>query len=271
MLALWLFASLLLGTGCHSKLFSGDRSSLLTIPERQERQLGIEMYRKLLHSPSLTLSYDGAHIDLVNKTASKLIKAAKQTPYASKAGSYEWETLVVTDSGSRAVVVLPGGKIIVWSGLLSLFPSEQDLAPVLSHAMAHALGGHGAERIGGSLLGAVDSDMAGLVIQKREAKTTRPAMAALGFGPWLGVEWPYSDEHEAEADRIALLLTTRAGYDPGYGARAWIMLGKDGTEWASLHPWSSGRAELWAAEMSAAERFNVSGEDTAFATPPLEP
>jgi predicted Zn-dependent protease len=257
MLALWSSASLFLSGGCHSNSLTANREPFITVPEEQEQRLGTEIYRKLLQSPTLALSYDGRQMDLINKTASKLIRSANQSPsHAGKAFSYEWESVVVKDDASRSVIVLPGGKIIASSGLLLLFPTEEELAPVLGHAMAHALAGHGGERIGRNVLTAVGSDMAGVVIQKRQAKTTRPAMAALGFGPWIGVDWPYSEAHETEADRIGLALATRAGYDPAVARLAWNRLKAHSGEWASLHPWSTGRAELWAALISRTERFD---------------
>ncbi len=131
---------------------------------------------------------------------------------------YKWDIILVKSTASNAMV-MPTGKIIVFSSLLSITQNEGQLAAVIGHEVAHVVARHKAERLSqvllsNALLSSVD---AALTNSKYRPMIT----SALGLGVQYAVLLPYSREHESEADHIGLLYMAKAGYEPSEAIRLW--------------------------------------------------
>ncbi len=153
----------------------------------------------------------------------------------------EWEVTVFKDDQVNAFA-LPGGKIGVYSGLLDVAKSDDQLAAVIGHEVGHVLAHHGNERIsqqyatqgGLSVVSAFLSGGGGGV-------GSQAMMSALGLGAQVGILLPFSRTQESEADTIGLELMARAGFDPRQSVALWQNMaaasnGKEPAEFMSTHP-----------------------------------
>jgi predicted Zn-dependent protease len=141
---------------------------------------------------------------------------------------------------------MPGGKMVVYTGLLEVTKTEAGLATVMGHEIAHTFAKHGAERMTQGLL----IDLGGMALS--EALTNKPAQTqnlfkqSYGIGTQLGVLLPYSRVHENEADHLGLIFMAMAGYNPNEVVTFWqrMSVAKKGAqppEFLSTHPADSTR------------------------------
>ena len=185
-----------------------------------------------------------ADAKLVEKVGIKIKAAAEK--YLTYLGQsqylkdYRWEYKLVDNKEVNAWC-MPGGKIVVYSGILPVTQNESGLATVMGHEVSHALANHGAQRmsaaqlqqIGGAALDAATSG---------KSQSTRDIFAqAYGVGSQVGVMLPFSRSNESEADKIGLTLMAIAGYNPDDAIAFWSRMsaksGASGTpEFMSTHP-----------------------------------
>ena len=179
------------------------------------------------------LNRDAAQVARVRGVAQRLIPAT--AAFRPDAPRWAWEVNVITSKDVNAWA-MPGGKMAVYTGLIDqLKVTDDELAAVMGHEIAHALREHGRERasqamaqsialsIGGALLGLGDSS-----VQLAQIITD------------VTINLPNSREHEVEADRIGVELAARAGYDPHAAVTLWQKMGQVGgaapPQFLSTHP-----------------------------------
>lgn len=183
------------------------------------------------------LNQNPQHLQRVRAAAQRLIPHVKV--FRPDAVSWKWEANVLTSKDVNAWC-MPGGKMAVYSGLIErLNVTDDELAAVMGHEIAHALREHARERIGrqmatqtGTALGAIALEIfTGVRIDPQLAGTVSQAAFVL----------PNSRQAEQEADRIGVELAARAGYDPRAAVTLWQKMakaggGNAGPEWLSTHP-----------------------------------
>jgi predicted Zn-dependent protease len=161
-----------------------------------------------------------------------------------RAPNFRWEFKTV-DKNEPNAFCLPGGKIVVYTGLLPITRTEAGMAVVIAHEVAHALARHGAERMSDQMVASVGTTAAAVALSATvsgRSRTYLPAMmAAVGAGATVGYILPMSRAQESEADRIGLVLMALAGYDPREAVGLWERMraassGKRQAEWLSTHP-----------------------------------
>jgi predicted Zn-dependent protease len=242
-----LFA-LLLFFACHKNAFTG-RSSLNLIPSSEINQLSNDEYRSFLKQ-NKTLS-SGPEVDLVRRVG-KDLKAATEVFYKSKGKSgdlkeFAWEFNVVDDSKTVNAFCMPGGKVVVYTGILNVTKNEDALAVVMGHEIAHALAHHGNERMSQQLVAQLGLGSLDIALSKQPSQTRQILMSAAGAGAQVGVMLPFSRKHESEADEIGLYLMAMAGYNPNEAAPFWQRMGGSGgsrpPEFMSTHPDPTKRSE----------------------------
>ncbi|HNL39650.1 MAG TPA: M48 family metallopeptidase, partial [Saprospiraceae bacterium] len=183
-------------------------------------------------------------VDLVRRVGNDL-KAAVEVYYratgkSSELKDFSWEFNVVDDSKTINAFCMPGGKVVVYTGILAVTKNEDALAVVMGHEIAHALANHGNERMSQGLVAQLGLTSLDLALSQKPSETRNLLMAAAGAGAQVGVLLPFSRKHESEADEIGLYLMTMAGYNPNEAAPFWDRMTKSGgsrpPEFLSTHP-----------------------------------
>ena len=218
------------------------RSSLHLVSSDQLASMAAQQYNETLKNS--TVSTDRAKSAMVERVGTRIATAAenflRESGRDDLAGSFEWEFTLIEDDENVNAWVLPGGKTAVYTGILKYTQTETGLAVVLSHEVAHALAGHGNERVSQGLLTQLGGVVLSVAVSQRPAETQQLFMAAYGMGAQVGILLPYSRLHESEADRIGLVLMAIAGYDPREAIPFWQRMnegaGARPPEFLSTHP-----------------------------------
>ncbi|HMX41865.1 MAG TPA: M48 family metallopeptidase [Saprospiraceae bacterium] len=255
---------------CSKNIFTG-RKSLNLIPVSTLNQMSFTEYRSFL-SQNKPMTSGSSEVDMVRRVGNDL-KLATESYYRSKGKAAElkdfaWEFNVVDDPTVNAFC-MPGGKVVVYTGILKVTQNEDALAVVMGHEIAHALAHHGNERMSQGLvtqLGLTTLDL-GLALSQKPAATRQLLMQAAGAGAALGVILPFSRKHESEADEIGLYLMAMAGYNPSEAAPFWERMNKSGgarpPEFLSTHPDPAKRSqklkELVPKARAYAQKYPVAG------------
>jgi len=173
----------------------------------------------------------------IRKAAEKWYASIGQSNYLK---DYRWEYKLVKDDQVNAWC-MPGGKIVVYTGILEVTENKDALATVMGHEVAHALLNHGRQRVSVAFLEQLGLVAAQLTASAMGASEESQAvlLTALGITSTLGVALPFSRENESEADHYGLILMAIAGYDPDESVPFWQRMakGSSGTpEFLSTHP-----------------------------------
>ncbi len=135
---------------------------------------------------------------------------------------------------------LPGGKIVVNEGILPITQTEEGLAVVLGHEVAHAVAKHSAERLSQQMVMQYGGQALDVILSGKTTQTRQLAQTVYGLGAQYGVMLPYSRANENEADQIGLIFTAMAGYNPQAAVSFWQRMSAQGTqkvpEFMSTHP-----------------------------------
>ena len=199
----------------------------------QEEQLGLQSYQQVLQE-SQTID-SGPEYELVKRVAARLAGAT-----GPAATTFKWQVSLVSSPQINAFC-LPGGKIVVYTGILPVAQTEAGLATVMGHEMAHATLRHGSERLlqqkaTQTLLTGVQTSLGDMSYEQQRA-----IMGAIGAGAQYGILMPFGRDHESEADAIGLTYMARAGYDPREAVAFWQRMeehssGQAPPEFMSTHP-----------------------------------
>jgi predicted Zn-dependent protease len=199
----------------------------------QEAALGLQSYRQVLAQSRVI--EDGPQYELVKRVATRLAAVTGDT-----GRSFDWRVSVVA-SGEVNAFCLPGGKIVVYTGILPVAQGENGLATVMGHEMAHATLRHGSERL--LKQKATQTVITGVRFSLGDMsyEQQRAVMGALGAGAQYGLLLPFSREHESEADKVGLFYMARAGFDPREAISFWERMshassGGKPLEFMSTHP-----------------------------------
>lgn len=213
------------------------KKSLILIPFSQELQLGQDAYKQFLSTERKNVNKDPKINAMVNRITRELARKSDMPNLA-------WEVTVINSSEANAFC-LPGGKMVVYTGILPLCKNEAGLAAVIGHEMAHAVARHGAQRMTQQLVMNLGLSAASLSLQNSKYKDL--IIASLGAGSTVGILLPYSRDNEYEADEIGTIYMARAGYDPHESVVLWQRFAKSGgsrpPEFLSTHPYSEKRAQ----------------------------
>ena len=160
---------------------------------------------------------------------------------------YKWEFNLVEDDTVNAWC-MPGGRVVVYTGLLSVAQDENGLAVVMGHEIAHAIAKHGSERMSQGLIVELGGIAISQATKEYPEETRNLFMKSYGAGTQVGVLLPYSRKHEAEADHMGLIFMAMAGYDPHAAVSFWQRMadmkqGQAPPEILSTHPSDKKRIE----------------------------
>ncbi len=204
------------------------------LTDEQGEALGLQAYQQVLATERVVES--GPEWEMVRRVAERLVSVL-----GDAARGFEWGVSLVDNSQANAFC-LPGGKIVIYRGILMITRTEPGLAAVMGHEIAHATLRHGSQRL-------LKTQLAQTVLQGASVSVSlgdmsidqqRAVLGALGMGAQVGLLLPFSREHESEADERGLLYTARAGYDPREAITFWQRMEEAGggqpPEFLSTHP-----------------------------------
>ncbi|MGI6220240.1 MAG: M48 family metallopeptidase [Bacteroidaceae bacterium] len=248
---------------CSSVAITG-RKQLLLVSDSEVLSLSQQNYSEYMRTAKK--STDAAQTQLVRTVGQRIASAVetylRQNGQASEIQNYAWEFNLVQDATPNAFC-MPGGKIVVYEGILPYTRDANGLAIVLGHEVAHAVARHSAEQISRQLLLNYGGQALSSVMASKSATSQVLAQQVFGLGAKYGVTLPYSRQNESEADRIGLIFAAMAGYDPQAAIPFWqrMSAGTSGStpEFMSTHPSDETRIENLRELMPEALRYYKGG------------
>jgi predicted Zn-dependent protease len=218
-----------------------ERQQSMLLSASQVDKSAVQAYQQEMKKAAAKnlLNHDAAQVTRVKTVAQRLIPAT--AAFRSDAPKWAWEVNVIT-SGDVNAWCMPGGKMAVYTGLIDkLKITDDELAAVMGHEIAHALREHGRERMSQAY-----AQQLGLSVVGAALGLGQSGMQLAQIVTDVTFNLPNSREHEIEADRIGVELAARAGYDPRAAVTLWQKMGQVGggapPQFLSTHPSPQNRA-----------------------------
>lgn len=255
-----LFAPILLLAGCTQVPLTG-RQQLNLVPDSMIHDLSFNSYAEFLKERKL--SSNAEQTQMVKRVGLRIQNAVEryclENYISDQLDGYEWEFNLVEDANVNAWA-MPGGKVVVYTGLLPVTQTEAGLAVVVGHEIAHAFAKHGAERMTTGLIYELGGIALSEALANRPERTKDLFLLSYGIGAQVGVLMPYSRLQESEADRLGLIFMAMAGYHPNEALAFWERMAavkeKPRTlELLSTHPSDSTRIRKITELMPEAMRY----------------
>jgi predicted Zn-dependent protease len=225
------------------------RSQLHLISSADLNALSFQQYSEFLQQNKL--STDAQNTNMVKSVGLNIQKAVEkyfaQHNLSNELNGYAWEFNLIENPEANAWC-MPGGKVVVYSGILPITQDVTGLAVVMGHEISHAIAQHGAERMSQGLMQELGGVALSVAIQNEPQTTQNIFMTAYGLGSTIGVILPYSRTQESEADRLGLIFMAMAGYNPNAALDFWTRMSQSKTggsppEFLSTHPSDQTRIE----------------------------
>ncbi len=238
LIALLLFEFILIA--CSTVPVTGRRQ-LNLIPDSEMQAMSYAQYDQFLKESKLSTNKE--QTQMVKNIGSRIEQAVTDyltgLDYAGMLDGYDWEFNLVEDPNVNAWC-MPGGKVLVYTGILPVTKTETGLAVVMGHEIAHAIAEHGNERMSQEMLRQMGGVALSVAVKDQPEQTQALWFAAYGLGSEVGIMLPYSRIHESEADHMGLIFMAMAGYDPREAPVFWGRMAEAGgpkpPEWMSTHP-----------------------------------
>lgn len=230
--------------GCYTVPETGRKS--LIIPMGDDVQLGAQAFAETKAKEKI--STDAAANAKVQRVGKRIANAV-----GSNLPGAQWEFVVFDAPETINAFALPGGKVGVYTGLLKLTASDDELGFVMGHEIAHVTSRHGAERM---TEGAIAQGL-GVVVDagSKNSQYRELILAAYGGAANVGM-LKFSRSHESEADFVGLRYSAKAGYDPRAATAFWKKMAAESAkaggkpmEFLSTHPSDERRIAALEAEM----------------------
>jgi predicted Zn-dependent protease len=232
--------------GCQQGPFG--RHQIVALNSKEEAALGAQAFDKVLNESNVV---DGGDVVRVVRRIAGRLEASAAKPEVLRdlrlrGQQFDWQVRVVR-SGQVNAFCLPGGKIVVYTGILPVARTESGLATVMGHEIGHALAHHGAERMAQQQMVIIGQQAVAGSMSDMDPRSQRAILGMLGAGSQMGILLPFSRRHESEADHIGLLLMAGAGYDPRQSIAFWGRMeqmagSRKVSEFTSTHPSHERRA-----------------------------
>jgi len=228
------------------------RKQLMLVPESDAIQASTQAYTEVLApiQKQGKLNDDPAMKARVDKITARLV--AQAIKYRPETQAWNWQVAVIDDPKTLNAWCMAGGKMAIYSGIITqLNLSDDEIAQVMGHEIAHALAKHTAERMSTAMASQAALQV-GAILLGTDSATSQMTMQAAAAATTVGVQLPNSRQQESEADRIGIELAAKAGYDPHAAPKLWEkMLQATGSrgqsDFLSTHPQSEKREQALAA------------------------
>jgi predicted Zn-dependent protease len=227
-------------SGCTEVEITG-RKQFNIVPDSTMNSMSFQSYGEFLSAHKLSTNTE--QTQMVKRVGSRIQNAVEQyctnNNIKDRLAGYEWDFNLVEDPNVNAWC-MPGGKVVVYTGILPVTQGETGLAVVMGHEIAHAFAKHGAERMSQGLLVELGGVALSAALKDKPELTKNLFMQSYGIGSQLGV-LKYSRVHESEADHLGLIFMAMAGYNPQEAISFWQRMATQKTgaqppEFLSTHP-----------------------------------
>ncbi|OJU29227.1 MAG: peptidase M48 [Sphingobacteriales bacterium 41-5] len=247
---LLLFVVSAIAIACSTNAVTG-RSQFKLLPEAELQQMAVTEYQSFLSSNKVVSTSNNRDAEMVNRVGQRIVGAVtnyyRQNNLASNLEGYQWETKLVQSDQANAWC-MPGGKIVVYTGLLPISQNEAGLANVMGHEVSHALFGHTNERMSQTIAAQYGGSIVDAFMANKSSGTMRQLFGtAVGLGSQLGI-MAFGRNQELEADRYGMIWSAMAGYNPQEAINLWQRMqaqsqGNNPPEFLSTHPGPERRIE----------------------------
>lgn len=236
-----LLGTVALVNSCSTVPLTGRRQ-LSLVAESEMISMSLTNYSNFLKESSVSTNNANAALvqEVGENIAAAVVKYFADNNMSSRLDGYQWEFNLVSDDATPNAWCMPGGKVVVYTGILPYTKDKDGLAVVLSHEIAHAVARHGSERMSQQMLTQFGGIALGEVLKSKPEQTQTVFNTVYGLGAQYGVMLPFSREHELEADKMGLIFMAMAGYDPRTAIAFWERMAANGgqkpPEFLSTHP-----------------------------------
>lgn len=246
------------------------RKQLMMVSPQEMMTLSFTQYKGFMDT-SKVVSMKNRDAEMIARVGARIKTAVEnyliQNNYSQVLNGYQWEFKLV-ESKELNAWCMPGGKVCFYSGILPVCKSEEGVAVVMGHEVAHAIANHGAERMSQSLMaqGITQLGAIGAGIATGNQQVMEIAGQALGIGSTLGYVLPNSRKQESEADKMGIIFMAMAGYNPSESVEFWKRMADAGKnsqkppKMLSTHPADAQRiADLQALLPKAMQYYQAYG------------
>jgi predicted Zn-dependent protease len=241
----------LIVVACSQNAITG-RNQLSLFSESDLHTMADQQYRQFLSENKVVSPSGNKDAEMVRRVGTRLVAAITRyyngnQAVSSELATYKWEYNLVNSNDVNAWC-MPGGKIVVYTGLLPVTQNEAALAVVVGHEIAHALAKHGNERMSQASLQQLGGQALSVAVANKSPAAQNLMMAAYGIGSQVGALLPFSRKQELEADKLGLIYSAMAGYNPQEAIPLWERMqqasgGNKPPEFLSTHPAEGTRIE----------------------------
>lgn len=205
-----------------AKVPISGRRQLNLVPESQMMAMSFTAYQEFLDTNSV-LPATNSNVIMVRRIGDKIKNSVEKyladNHQSKRVEGFAWEFNVVQDNTVNAWC-MPGGKVVVYTGILPVTQDETSLAVVMGHEVAHAVARHGNERMSQGLALQLGGVALSVALSEKPALTQNIFLQSYGIGSQLGV-LAYGRNHETEADKLGLIFMAMAGYNPEAAIGFW--------------------------------------------------
>lgn len=239
-LAILLLAPMLLLGSCSSVPLTG-RKQILLVSDQDVLASSLTQYNDYMKTASRSTSTtQSATVTRVGKRiAAATEQYMRENGLEQEIRNFAWEFNLVKDNEMNAFC-MPGGKIVVYEGLMKIINSDDELAVVVGHEVAHAVAKHSNERMSQQILTQYGAQKLNQSLSGKSAAMQALASQVYGIGAQYGIMLPFSRKHESEADYMGLVFMAMAGYNPDVAVDFWKKMSAGTTakvpEFMSTHP-----------------------------------
>jgi len=225
--------------GCSSVPLTG-RKQVMLVSDQEVLTASLTQYNDFMKEAKK--STNKQQTDMVVRVGKRIAAATEQ--YLRNNGledeikEFSWEFNLV-DNPEMNAFCMPGGKIVVYTGLMKIVSSDDELAVVMGHEVAHAVAKHSNERMSQQMMAQYGAAILGAAVQNKSAAVQQVASTVYGVGAQYGVVLPFSRKHESEADYMGMVFMAMAGYNPEVAVGFWEKMSAGGAsvpEFLSTHP-----------------------------------
>lgn len=238
---------------CAKVPISGRRQVTL-VPESELLSMSLVQYKSFLtENPPMSEQIEQTkQVKRVgNRIANAVERYLKKEGQSNRIKNFKWEFNLVNQDVVNAWC-MPGGKVVVYKGILPVTQSDAGLAVVMGHEIAHAIARHGNERMSQGILAAAGGAAISAYMKDKPQETQALFLGAYGIGAGVGI-LAFGRNQESEADKLGMVFMAMAGYEPKEAIPFWERMKSAGggggvPEFLSTHPSHDtriGRIQEW--------------------------